>query len=61
MVYKGSKAIEFRSKLGFGQHDAMMSEEQSLKTKIIMLFPKEEILLQYSISRKRIDMYLREL
>ena len=55
---KGSKeAIEFRSKLGFKQHYIIMSKEQSLTTKIIKSFPKEKVLLQYSVSGKRTDMY----
>ena len=36
------KAIEFRSKLGFKQHDIIMTKEQSILTKIMKVFAKEK-------------------
>ena len=38
-------SIEFRIKLGFNQHDLMMTKEQSVLTKIIKVFSSEEVLL----------------
>ena len=51
------KAIEFRSKLGFKQHDIIMTKEQSILTKIMKVFAKEKILLQHSTLNYRIDLY----
>ena len=42
-------AIDFRSKLGFNQHDIIMTKEQSVLTKIIKVFAKEKILIQHSV------------
>lgn len=44
MDFKGPKAIKFRSKLEINQHDAIMTKEQSVTTKILKIFPKEDIL-----------------
>ena len=41
----GSKAIEFKSKLGFKQHYITLTKEQSVTTKIMKLFSNEKILL----------------
>lgn len=51
MDFIGSKAIKFRSKLEINQHDAIMTKEQSVTTKILKIFPKEEILLQHCVLR----------
>ena len=40
-------AIEFRSKLGFKQHDIIMTKEQSVLKKIMKAFASEKILLQH--------------
>ena len=37
-----------------------MSKEQSLVTKVMKLFSKDEIYVQCSVSRKRADMYFLE-
>ena len=60
--YKGSeeKVFNFRSKLGFKQHDIIMNKEQSVTTKIIKLFGKEEILLQHSVLGYRVDLNFPE-
>ena len=39
-------AVEFTTKLGFNQYDIMITKEQSVLTKIMKFFAKEEILLQ---------------
>ena len=46
-------AIEFRSKLGFKQHDIILSKEQSVISKITTFFSREKILLQNSVSGYR--------
>ena len=54
------KAIEFRSKLGFKQHDVILSKEQSVTSKITKFFSNEKILLQHSVLDYRIDLYFPE-
>ena len=39
------EAIEFRSKLGFKQHDIILTKEQSVISKLTKLFSNEKILL----------------
>ena len=39
-----TKAIEFRSKLGFKQHDIMLIKEQSVISKLMKTFLNEKIL-----------------
>ena len=46
---KVSTAIEFKSKLGFRQHDIIM-----------IVFAKEKILLEHFVLGKRIDLYFPE-
>ena len=38
------EAIEFRSKLGFNQHDISLSKEELIVPRIMKLFPNEKIL-----------------
>ena len=58
IMYNGKPtANEFKTKLGFRQHDIIMRKEQSVLTKIIKLFAKEEILLQHSVLGYLIDLY----
>ena len=52
--------VEFRFKLGLSQDNIIMTKEQSVLTKIMKVFSKEEILLQYSVSKYRIDLYFIE-
>ena len=51
------KAIEFRSKLGFEQHDIVLSKEHPVISKITKVFSKEKILLQHSALDYRTDLY----
>ena len=51
-------AIEFRSKLGFKQHDLIMTKEQSLLTRITEIFASKKILAQHFVLSYRIDLYL---
>ena len=48
--------IKFRTKLGFNQHDLIMTKEQSVSTKSKKIFASKEILLQYSGLSYRIDL-----
>ena len=50
-------AIEFRPKLGFKQHDLIVTIEQSVLTKIMKIFASKNILLQHSVLSYRIDLY----
>ena len=51
------ETIEFRSKLGFTQHDIILTKEQSMISKITKLFANQKILLQHSVLDYRIDFY----
>ena len=51
------ETIEFRSKLGFTQHDVILTKEQSMISKITKLFANQKILLQHSVLDYRIDLY----
>ena len=48
--------IEFRFKLGFNQHDIIMTKEQTVLTGIMKIFASEKILLQHY----KIDLYFPE-
>ena len=50
-------AVNFKTKLGFNQHDPIMTQEQSILSKIVTLFSAEKIILQYSVLSYRIDTY----
>ena len=51
------KATEFRSELGFKQHDILLSKEQSMILKITALFSNEKVPLHYSVFGYEIDLY----
>ena len=53
-------AIQFRSKLGFKQHDIILSKEQSVISEIEKLFSNEKILRQHSVLSYKIDLYFPE-
>ena len=50
-------AVEFKSRLGFKNQDPIMTQEQSVLTKIKEAFSTEEIIFQYSSLGYRIDAY----
>ena len=50
-------AVNFRTKLGFRHHDPIMTQEQSVLTKV-MTAAAEEILLQYNVLGCRVYAYL---
>ena len=51
-------AVAFRSKLGFKQYDPIMTQEQSVLTKIDTCFKTEDKLFQHSVLGYRIDLYV---
>ena len=53
---KTSKAIEFKTRLGFNQYDVIMKRKQSVLTIIIKVFASEKILIQYSVLSYKIDL-----
>ena len=50
-------AANFRSGLGFNQHDSIMHQEQSALSKIRAIFSAEEIILQHFVLGYYIDAY----
>ena len=50
------KAIKFRSKLGFEQHDIVLTKEQSVILKIMNPFSNEKKLPQHSVLSYKIDL-----
>ena len=60
MDCRATPAVNFRTKLGFRQHDPIMIQEQSVLTKIMTVFAAEEIILQYNVLGYRVDVYLPE-
>ena len=56
MDCRTTPAVNFKTKLGFSQHDPIMTQEQSILSKIVNLFAAEEIILQHVLGY-RIDAY----
>ena len=50
-------AVNFKTILGFNQHDSIMTQEKSILSKIVTLFSAEEINLQYNALGYRTDAY----
>ena len=57
MDCKTVSSIDFKSKLGFKNHDPIMMQEQSILTKIRETFSTEEISFQHFFLGYRIDAY----
>ena len=57
MDCRTTPAVNFETKLGFNQHDLIMTKEQSILSKIVTLLSAEKIILQYNVLSKRIDAY----
>ena len=57
MDCRTTPAVNFRTKVGFNQHDPIMTQEQSILSKIMTLFASEEIILQHNVLGYRIDPY----
>ena len=54
------KSIEFRSKLGFNQHDITLNKEQSVLKSVMDAFEGENMQTQYSVLGYRIDLYFHK-
>ena len=57
MDCRTTPAVNFKTKLGFNQHDPIMTKEQSILSKIVTLFSAEKIIRQYNVLSNRIDVY----
>ena len=57
MDCRTTPAVNCRSRLGFNQHDPIMTQEQSILSKIVTALSAEEIILQHNILGYRIDAY----
>ena len=55
-----SKAIKFRTDLGFNQINLILKKEQSVIKSTIDAFKGEDIRIQYTVLACRIDLYLYE-
>ena len=53
-------AVAFRKELEFNQHDLIMTQEQSVLTKLDTYFKTEEKIFQHYVLGYRIDMYIPE-
>ena len=51
-------AVKFRTKLGFNQHHPIMTQEQSVFSKIMTVFAAEEIILQHNVLSFPVDAYI---
>ena len=49
MDCRTAPAVSVKTKLGFNQHDPLMSKEQSVLSKIQTLLAAEKIILQYNV------------
>ena len=57
MDCRTTPAVNFKTKLGFNQHDPIMTKEQSILSKIKTIFSAETILLQHNVLSSIIDAY----
>ena len=57
MDRRTTPAVNFKTKLGFNQHDPIMTQVQSILSKILTLFANEEIILQHNALGYRTDAY----
>ena len=58
MDCRATPAVNVRAKLGFSQHDPIMTQEQSILSKIVTIFAAKEIMLQHNVLSYKIDAYL---
>ena len=57
MDCRTTSVVNFRTRLGFNQHDPIMTQEQSILSKYVTVFAVEEIILQHNVLGHRIDAY----
>ena len=48
-------AVDFKTRLGFNQHNSIITQEQSILSKIETLFAAGEIILQHNVIGYRTD------
>ena len=53
-------AVKFRNRLGFNQHDPIMTQEQLMLTKLDKYFKTENKLFQHYVLGYRSDLYVRK-
>ena len=49
MDCRTTAAVNFKTRLGFSQHDPIMTQEQSVLSKIVKVFAAEEIIMQHNV------------
>ena len=52
---RAKPTVNFKTRLGFNQHDPIIRQEQSILTKIRSIFPNETIIFQYHVLNYIID------
>ena len=57
MDCRTTPAVNFGTRLGFNQHDPIMTQEQSILSKIVTILAAEKIILQHNALSYRIDGY----
>ena len=57
MDCRTTPAVNFKTRLGFKLHDLIMTQEQSILSKNVIIFAAEEIILQHNVLICRIDAY----
>ena len=60
MDLRTTPAVNFKTKLGFNQYDPIMTQEQSILSKIVTLFAAEKVILPHNVLGYRIDAYFPE-
>ena len=58
MDCRTTPAVNFGIRLGFNQHDPIMTQEQSILSKTVTIFAVEEIILQHNVLGYRTDAYI---
>ena len=56
MDCRTTPAVNFR--IGFNEHDPIMTQKQSILSKIVTIFAAEKIILQHNVLGYRIDAYI---
>ena len=60
MYCRTTPAVNFKNRLGFSQHDPIMTQEQSILSKTVTLFASKKIMLQHNVLDYRIDAYFQK-
>ena len=57
MDCRTTPAVNFKTTIGFKQYNPIMTQEQSILSKVVSLFATEKIILQHNVLGYRIDAY----